>query len=387
MTRRDDSPETPKHLAAATMVLPVYGTELCGATDEQAAANRSIYGVDTAAEVISRYRPAGLVLVEGIPFHDGFEDLKLGMLDTSERLRCFIEEAQELASHEQMAPLLIVADQEGGVGSRLPSIALPAPAIIGRTASAELAERAGELTGRAALAHGVGVVLGPLADLDLGNAAIGDRAFSSDPAAAALLVTGWVKGVQTNGVVGVAKHWPGHGRASADSHVGTPALDVDVEHWRREERLPFSAAIEAGIAGVLIAHLTAPALDQSGALASQSSELMNRLRNGLGFEGFTMSDALWMPSARKSALNDAEVALASLNAGVDLLLAPPDPAGTGELAASAIPGLVERLDKAVGRIAVLRSNHPVVDRAIDVAELNAEIQEFNAHVREAATDR
>ena len=230
-------------------------------------------------------------------------------------------------------------------------------------------------------------MLGPLADLDLGNAAIGDRAFSSDPAAAALLVAGWVKGVQTNGVVGVAKHWPGHGRASADSHVSTPALDVDVELWRREERLPFSAAIEAGIAGVLIAHLTAPALDQSGALASQSPELMNRLRNGLGFEGFTMSDALWMPSARKSALNDAEVALASLNAGVDLLLAPPDPAGAGELAASAIQGLVERLDKAVERIAVLRSNHPVVDRAVDVAELNAEIQEFNAHVRAAAIDR
>ena len=383
---------------ASTMVLPVYGTDAHETTQDQAAANLAIYGVETVAEVISKFRPAGLLLVERIPFHVGFEEVQLGMLDTSERLRSFVEGAQEVARVEQMDPLLIVADQEGGAGSRLPSVALPAPALIGAVEDSELAtsmaEQAGRLTSEAARAHGVGVVLGPLADLGLGNAAIGDRAFSSDPNEVARLAAAWVSGVQSSGVqssgvqgsgvegnsvVGVVKHWPGHGRAGSDSHVSTPVLNVAAELWAREELTPFAATIDAEVAGVLLAHLRAPSLDSSGALASQSPVLMKKLRDELSFEGFTMTDALWMPSARTSAATDAEVAVASLHAGIDLLLAPPDPEGSAELA-EADPELMQRVASSVTRIARLRSQHPPVDRTIDLDGLNAEIHHFNANL-------
>ena len=389
-------------LVAAAMVLPVYGTDANDATPDQRAANSSIYGVETAAEVVSKFRPAGLLLVERIPFHEGFADVKLGMLDSSERLRSFVEGVQEVARVEQMEPLLIVADQEGGAGSRLPGVALPAPAIIGGTRDSAVAKEAGRLTSQVARAHGVGVVLGPLADLGLGNAAIGDRAFSDDPYEVARLAASWVSGVQGSGVsrtgiFGVAKHWPGHGRANADSHVSVPVLDVDASVWATEELVPFAATVNAQVAGILVAHLRAPSIDPSGALASQSFALTNKLRRELGFTGFTMTDALWMPSARTSAASDAQVAVRSLQAGIDLLLAPPDPAGTCTLA-STTPDLSEHtqshspqshhpqnehpqselLRSSQDRITRLRSRHPAVDRRIDLDELNAEIQNFNA---------
>lgn len=399
-------------LVAAAMVLPVYGTDANDATPDQRAANSSIYGVETAAEVVSKFRPAGLLLVERIPFHEGFADVKLGMLDSSERLRSFVEGVQEVARVEQMEPLLIVADQEGGAGSRLPGVALPAPAIIGRSRDSAVAREAGRLTSQVARAHGVGVVLGPLADLGLGNAAIGDRAFSADPHEVARLAASWVSGVQgsrvqvtdeqgsnaaSTGIVAVAKHWPGHGRANADSHVSVPVLDVDAGVWATEELVPFAATVNAQVAGILVAHLRAPSIDPSGALASQSFALTNKLRRELGFTGFTMTDALWMPSARTSAASDAQVAVRSLQAGIDLLLAPPDPAGTCTLA-STTPDLSEHMQShspqnehpqneqpqsqllrsSQDRITHLRSRHPAVDRAIDLDELNTEIQAFNA---------
>ena len=384
-------------LVAAAMVLPVYGTDANDATPDQRAANSSIYGVETAAEVVSKFRPAGLLLVERIPFHEGFADVKLGMLDSSERLRSFVEGVQEVARVEQMEPLLIVADQEGGAGSRLPGVVLPAPAIIGGTRDSAVAKEAGRLTSQVARAHGVGVVLGPLADLGLGNAAIGDRAFSADPHEVARLAASWLSGVQGSGlsrtgIFGVAKHWPGHGRANADSHVSVPVLDVDASVWATEELVPFAATVNAQVAGILVAHLRAPSIDPCGALASQSFALTNKLRRELGFTGFTMTDALWMPSARTSAASDAQVAVRSLQAGIDLLLAPPDPAGTCTLA-STTPDLSEHMQSqnlqskhpqsqllrsSQDRITRLRSRHPAVDRAIDLDELNTEIQNFNA---------
>ena len=384
MTRSAQNSDTPPSSGldrdvAAAMVLPVYGGDAHEATPGQANANRSIYGVATAAEVISKYRPAGLLLVDRIPFHDGFAEVELGMLSSTERLRCFVESVQEVARAEQMMPLLIVADQEGGEGSRLPTPALPSPAEIGQTQDSAIGAHAGVLTGRAARAHGVGIVLGPLGDLGLGNAAIGGRAFSSDPAVVATLATSWVRGLQTQGVSGVVKHWPGHGRANADSHVRTPVLNVDADTWSREELLPFEAAINADVAGVLVAHLTAPLLDPSGALASQSPVLVEKLRDELSFAGFTMSDALWMPSARSSAANDAEVAVATLRAGIDLLLAPPDPSGTSALTQKA-PELEETAKSSLDRIARLRSRQPQVDWTVDIDELSAEILEFNANL-------
>ena len=367
-------------LAAATMVLPVYGSTATETTDEQAAANRSIYGVATPAEVISKHRPAGLVFVERIPFHEGFSNVDLGMLGDSERFRNFVESVQEVARIEELEPLLIVADQEGGAVSRIPVSALPAPAVIGRTGSDAVARRAGELTSRAARAHGVGVVLGPLADLGLGNAAIGDRAFAPNPEVVSRLAAAWLRGVQEHGsqkhgVRAVAKHWPGHGRVTADSHVSTPSLDIEAGVWRAEERMPFDAAVTAGVAGVLVAHMRAPTLDPTNRIATQSTAIIDELRSGLGFSGLVMSDALWMPSARTSAPNDAEVAIAALNAGVDILLAPPDPAGTSALAESN-PGMRSRIEAAVERASTWRTTHVEVDRTIDVDELNSEIETF-----------
>ena len=121
--------------------------------------------------------------------------------------------------------------------------------------------------------------------------------------------------------------------------------------------------------------MRAPTLDPTNRIATQSPAIIDELRTGLGFSGLVMSDALWMPSARTSAPNDAEVAIAALNAGVDILLAPPDPAGISALAKSN-PGMRSRIEAAVERASTWRTTHVEVDRTIDVDELNSEIETF-----------
>jgi beta-N-acetylhexosaminidase len=370
-------------LLGQTMVLPIYGASTATVTTEQAAANRSIYGVATPREVIERLRPGGVLLLDRIPFHPKFGELPLGNVGSAAQLAEYTEELQAAAATAGLPRLMIVADQEGGRVNRLPVPPLPAADMIGATGDRDLASRAGELTGLMATSFGIGVVEGPVAAVGFKNPVIGDRAFASDSDLVSDMVAATVEGIRATGAASVAKHWPGLGRAEGDSHKSPPLLNVDLADWHNVELRPFRAAVRAGVDAILVTHVTFPAADPTGRPASISAPIVERIRSDAEFDGVVFSDSLWMPGIRQSSASDAEIGMNVLRAGVDVLLAPPDPRGVIELVTRSPvrDELQPMLERALARSLALRGRIPSVvsplrehDWSDDVGHINQKIK-------------
>lgn len=222
------------------------------------------------------------------------------------------------------APVLI--DQEGGRVMRLcpPSWpARPAARALGRLAERDLAlgREAAWLHARliAAELHGLGITVNCAPVLDLGQpattAAIGDRAFSSDPAVVAALGLATIDGYLAGGILPVIKHLPGHGRATVDSHVGLPVVDATLAELAAADWLPFRACALSPLA--MTAHVLYPALDEQRP-ATLSAPVIDRvIRGEIGFAGGLLSDDLSM-GALGGRLG--ERAAAALAAGCDVAL-------------------------------------------------------------------
>ncbi len=250
--------------------------------------------------------------------------------------------------------LLIAVDQEGGRVARVSDGVTAMPSARSLAGEGEAAVEAASSQSAVELsAQGINFVLAPVADLTDSNAGvIGNRSYSADPTIASAMVSAAVRGLQDNGVGAVVKHWPGHGDTTVDSHRSLPTIDVSEEVWRGRERLPFAAAVDENVAGVMIGHLAFPALDPSGEPATVSPVLIDGfLRDDLGFEGIVITDALDMGAV--SGEDRAELAVRSVEAGADILLAPPDllVARSGLLDAVASGRISEeRIDESVLRI-------------------------------------
>jgi beta-N-acetylhexosaminidase len=145
---------------------------------------------------------------------------------------------------------------------------------------------------------------------------IGIRSFGADPKLVARHGAAFVHGLQDGGVLACAKHYPGHGATRTDSHLALPVLDVDADTWRRRDLAPFTAAVKAGAAAVMTAHVVVSALDHRPATLSQVH--LRLLRDELGFSGLVVSDALDM-QAIDAAVGRPRGAALALAAGVDLL--------------------------------------------------------------------
>ena len=229
-------------------------------------------------------------------------------------------------------PLLLCADVEEGVGQRFPGASWLVPPLgLGmlhsrdRQRALHLAERYGRCTGREARALGLNWVLAPVCDVNnnAANPVINVRAWAEQPAAAAELVAAFCRGLQAEGVLGCAKHFPGHGDTSSDSHLELPLLPHDRQRLEAIELPPFRAAIAAGVATVMTAHLLLPALDPQRPATLSSAVLTGLLRQELGFNGLVVTDALMM-EAISSNYGPGEAAVLALEAGADLVLMPAD---------------------------------------------------------------
>ena len=229
-------------------------------------------------------------------------------------------------------PLLLCADVEEGVGQRFDGATwLVPPLALGRLygrepqQALELAERYGQCTGRDARALGLNWVLGPVCDVNNNpaNPVINVRAWGEDPATAGALAAAFVRGVQAAGVLGCAKHFPGHGDTSSDSHITLPLLPHSRERLAAIELPPFKQAIAAGVASVMTAHLMLPELDQERPATLSKPVLTGLLRQQLGFGGLIVTDALVM-DAITGRYGAGEAAVLALEAGADLVLMPAD---------------------------------------------------------------
>ena len=241
-------------------------------------------------------------------------------------------------------PLLLCADVEEGVGQRFDGATwLVPPLALGRLYGQEpqravaLAERYGRCTGRDARALGLNWVLGPVCDVNNNpaNPVINVRAWGEDPASAGALAAAFIRGAQSEKVLACAKHFPGHGDTSSDSHLTLPLLPHSRERLAAIELPPFEQAIAAGVASVMTAHLMLPALDPERPATLSKPVLTGLLRQELGFGGLVVTDALVM-EAITGRYGAGEAAVLALEAGADLVLMPADAAAAIAAIAAAV---------------------------------------------------
>lgn len=239
---------------------------------------------------------------------------------------------RQLASWSDQ-PLLFCADVEEGVGQRFSGASwLPPPLGVGQihgrdpVAARDLAERYGRCTGREARALGLNWVLGPVCDVNNNpaNPVINVRAWGEEPDVVAELTAAFIAGVQGEGVLACAKHFPGHGDTASDSHLDLPVLPHSRERLEAIELPPFRRAIASGVASLMTAHLLLPELDPDRPATLSPRVLTQLLRQELAFDGLVVTDALVM-EAIAARHGPGEAAVLALKAGADLVLMPADP--------------------------------------------------------------
>ncbi len=216
-------------------------------------------------------------------------------------------------------PLVVATDQEGGEVKRFPE-APPdvSPAEVGAAGEAT-AVAAGRDTGRALARAGINVDLAPVLDVPtVPGAFMAGRTFGSDPATVAAAGVGFARGLAQAGVAATAKHFPGLGRATANTDLGASAVDALREELSADLE-PFRAAVEAGVPVVMTSNATYSGLDPRRP-GSLSPEVIRLLRKGLAFDGVVITDDLQAGAISGSGYTSDEAAVAAARAGADLLL-------------------------------------------------------------------
>ncbi|HEV7935101.1 MAG TPA: glycoside hydrolase family 3 protein [Actinomadura sp.] len=275
-------------------------------------------------------------------------------------------------------PLLIGVDEEQGIVTRLPYITrFPGNMALGATRRPDSVRAAAVTTGTELRAVGINQDYAPVADVNVNpaNPVIGTRSFASDPKLAAELVGAAVEGYQSAGVAATAKHFPGHGDTSTDSHTGLPVIKHSRAQWEKLDAPPFRSAIEHGVDAIMSAHIVVRGLDDSGDPATLSSKVLTgELRHRLGYKGVIVTDSLQMAGVRRK-YGDMVAPVRAIKAGADQLLMPPNPrtAYNAVLAAVRTGSIPQsRLDEAVTRILGLKEARGLFDhRLVDPAKAEA----------------
>jgi beta-glucosidase-like glycosyl hydrolase len=250
-------------------------------------------------------------------------------------VQAFTKEMRQRSRH----PLLIAADLERGAGEQfLGATGLPPLAAIASLDDVEAVRRAARLTAREARTMGVNWDFAPVCDLDLdpSNPIIGARSFGAIPALVGTYAAQWIGACQAEGVLACAKHFPGHGRTASDSHRELPVVHASMDTMLETDLVPFRAAIEAGVASLMTAHVAYPALDATGTPATLSREILNwLLRQRLKFDGLVVSDAMTMAGVLQGR-SETDAVVAAVRAGCDLVLGPTN-----------LPATLDALERAV----------------------------------------
>ena len=286
-------------------------------------------------------------------------------------------------------PLLISQDAEWGPAMRFPDELkrLPYALTLGAANDTALTRAIGRESGRQLRRLGVHVSFAPVADLnaDPANPVIGRRSFGESPTAVGRLASAYARGLRDEGILAVAKHFPGHGDTDVDSHVALPVLRADRARLDSVELVPFRMLTQDGVAGVMTGHLAVPALDaRADRPASLSGALsQNLLRAEWDYDGLVVTDGLDM-AAVTTHYPDGEAAVEALLAGNDVLLVPQDiPAGIAAIEAAVAEGRVsrERIDASVRRLlrAKYRAGLARPSRPIATTDLLPELN--TPHVR------
>lgn len=280
----------------------------------------------------------------------------------------FVIGSENMENEEQLKNLLsciaysgrpgafIGVDEEGGKVARL-SYTLGAttdfyPMYTYKDEGAETAYSNAFTIGSDIKSFGFNLNFAPVADVwtSENNTVIGTRAYSGDAREAAELVASAVDGLRSAGVISVLKHFPGHGDTAQDSHHEAAYSDKTVEELRQCEFLPFISGIEAGADMVMIGHIIMTKLDPDLPATMSGKIVTDLLRDELGWDGVVITDSMQMAAIQE--YGETQAALAAIEAGVDIILAPHDPQAVAEAILENISS--ERIDESVYRIILLK---------------------------------
>ncbi|MCY1681183.1 glycoside hydrolase family 3 C-terminal domain-containing protein [Streptomyces sp. SL294] len=354
-------------------VMRVYGHSATEPDQADIDANLAEIGVRDAAELISTYHVGGIIYFAWA--HNTRDPHQIADLSNG------IQRAG-LAGRTPL-PLLVSTDQEHGIVCRVgePATLLPGAMALGAGGSRSDARTAGRIAGAELAALGINQNYAPDADVNVNpaNPVIGVRSFGSDPESVAGMVAAQVKGYQSAGIASTAKHFPGHGDTSTDSHTGLPVIRHTREQWAELDAPPFRAAVAAGIDSIMTAHIVVPTLDPSEDPATLSHPILTGiLREELGYDGVVVTDALGMEGVRTK-YGDERVPVLALLAGVDQLLNPPDlkvawnavlgAVRSGEISEARIEESILRILRLKTRLGLFRDpyvTHRGVDRTVGV---------------------
>ena len=254
-------------------------------------------------------------------------------------------------------PILIAIDGETGVGMRIDSITpLPKMMMLGALRDSSVVYRYGKWVAEQCKQMGIQVNFAPVVDVNNNpdNPVINDRSFGENKYTVAQMATQYMLGMKDAGIMGSAKHFPGHGDVAVDSHLDLPVINKKREELDTLELYPFKKLIEAGVGSVMVGHLFIPAIDNTPKRASSISEknVTGLLRNELGFSGLTFTDALEMKGVAAE-FPDGAAGVESLVAGNDMLCLPgevgtviqkvKDAIATGRLSWEKIDGHVKKV--------------------------------------------
>lgn len=268
---------------------------------------------DELDTLISKVSPGGIIL-----FGKNFS--------SAEQVKTLVDALQIHST----VPLFIAVDQEGGVVSRLNEnggithTPFPSQRIVGNTGKPENAYVLGRIIGKELSSVGINMNMAPVADIDSpeGNRAIflDSRSFGKDKYLVGKMVSEEVKGLQSQNVSSVIKHFPGHGDAKKDSHEGAVSVTHDINRLREVEFVPFQAGINSGADGIMVGHINLPVLLSGVEPATFSNYLLEDiLRDQMGFSNLIITDALEMGALTKY-YSQKQIIIKSVNAGVDILL-------------------------------------------------------------------
>jgi beta-N-acetylhexosaminidase len=332
-TRPTQDPTSPTHSAVPTRTPPKHKDSSrptsWGPTQREVARARQVVSRMPARELVGQLFVTGyagtappLDLVRR--FHVG------GVITMSENITSVADVAavndQLQAADDRPWPLVISVDQEGGTVARLgsPLTQFPTYMSLGAADDGRLAQRVAFASGTELRAAGFTMVFAPDSDVTIGPAdpTIGSRSAGSRPDLVARTVAASLAGYRRAGIVAVAKHFPGHGSVTANSHLRLPHQHATVATLGDRDLVPFERAVEVGASAVMVGHISVEHVDP-GVPADLSAPVTGLLTRRLGFDGLVTTDALNMAAITRL-YSPGEAAVAALRAGADILLLPPD---------------------------------------------------------------
>jgi beta-glucosidase-like glycosyl hydrolase/CubicO group peptidase (beta-lactamase class C family) len=266
-------------------------------------------------------------------------------------------------------PLLIGADFESGTGMRLDEgTSFPSAMAVGATNDPKLAYTIGKVIALESRAAGVHWIFAPDADVNNNpdNPIINIRSFGENPNSVGEFVAQEIRGIEENGGLATAKHFPGHGDVSVDSHLALPTVPGDRKELEATELVPFRAAIGASVGSVMPGHLAVPAFEPDASVPATTSRniLTGLLRDELKFKGLVVTDAMDMGGVT-SRYPPGEAAVRAVEAGADVLLMPPVPdaamagleraVGSGRITEKRVDESVRRILQAKSRLGLDRN--------------------------------